>query len=140
LQLALGEVLIATKGYGAREKIATFDRAKKLAEKLGAVPELVWVLRGQFSSVAVREGIHAAEAIADQILDIGARYSVPTALVLGHNLRGLTRLYRGDLADALKHLIRAISLNKENYSQHTTQDPGIEAHIVLAARGESGRG
>ena len=50
LQLALGEVLIATKGYGAHEKEAAFDRARKLAEKLGAVPELVWVLRGQFSS------------------------------------------------------------------------------------------
>jgi predicted ATPase len=44
LQLALGEVLIVTKGYRSDEKVATFDRARKLAEKLGAVLELVWVL------------------------------------------------------------------------------------------------
>jgi predicted ATPase len=43
LQMALGEVLIATKGYRSDEKVATFDRARKLAEKLGAVLELVWV-------------------------------------------------------------------------------------------------
>jgi hypothetical protein len=82
----------------------------------------------------VREEIHAAEAIADQILDIGSRYSEPTARVPGHYFSGLTRFHRGDLADSLKHLMQSISLNKENYSHDTTQDPviGFRCPLIIA--------
>jgi len=131
LQLGVGEALIATRGYGDPEKVSAFERAKTLAKKLDDSKRIVWVLRGQFSSVLVRADMHAAQEIADQIADAGEREGDSQTIVLGHYFHGIMRFYRGDLRAAWDRFNEAFALCDGRYSLDTTQDPGIEALIHL---------
>src|SRR6266498_5544376 len=68
LQIALGAPLIATKGYGATEAGAAYDRALELCRKIGETPELFPVLWGQSVFYLVRAEHKKGRELAEQLL------------------------------------------------------------------------
>src|SRR5262249_22710847 len=61
LQVALGQALLATKGYAAQEPGEVYERARQLCELLGRPPQLGQILVGQYLFRAVRAELEQAE-------------------------------------------------------------------------------
>jgi class 3 adenylate cyclase/tetratricopeptide (TPR) repeat protein len=127
LQVAFGQVLMATKGYAAKEVQEAYKRARELGEQLGDPAQLLFALMGVWVSNLTRNELAAAQAVADQILAAAERDGGPALMVWGHHAIGVTCYHRGDLIGAHTHLERAAALYDEQ--EHTTipHDPGVVA-------------
>ena len=79
LQIALGAPLIATKGYGAPEVGAAYDRALELCRKIGETPELFPVLFGLWAFYLVRAEHKKARELAEQLLNLAERVGDPAS-------------------------------------------------------------
>ena len=88
LQIALGAPLIATKGYGAPEVGAAYDRALELCRKIGETPELFPVLFGLWAFYLVRAELKKARELAEQLLNLAQRVEDPALLLEAHTALG----------------------------------------------------
>jgi class 3 adenylate cyclase/tetratricopeptide (TPR) repeat protein len=133
LQMRLGQVLQAIKGYNAPETDAAFTRARTLGGELGNPTQLVQILRGHFGTTLMRGEVAVARTLADQLHEAAQRDGKPATLIVGHFDQGVWRYYRGCLSEALEHLQRAVSLWDEALNRAIPNDPGVEAHAYMAA-------
>src|SRR5207247_3509700 len=95
LQVALGHVLVATKGYASPEAAQAFARARALGEQLGDTAQLLHVLVGLWTSSLTRGELQAAQVLADEILRLAESNGGSAALVWGHNAAGSALCFRG---------------------------------------------
>jgi predicted ATPase len=91
LQLALGRITVATRGWPSADTAAVYTRARILAERTGA-PESLEVFSGLWSTAITRGEMRAALVLADQVLEIAHGISRPQALVTAHFEQGTSRL------------------------------------------------
>jgi len=136
LQVALGHVLVATKGYSSPEAARTFARARALGQQLGDTAQLLHVLVGLFTSSLLRGELQAAQVLADEMLRLAESNGGPAALVWGHYAAGTTCYSRGELVAAGEHLARAIaSYDEEHHRALPSGDPGVLSlgHAAWAA-------
>jgi class 3 adenylate cyclase/tetratricopeptide (TPR) repeat protein len=124
LQLALGGVMVATRGWSGEECAAAYARAKSLAERTGG-SEAFSVFSGLCSVATGRGEIRTALLLADQALEIASQLKSRQALSLAHFHQALNRFYLGEFVAARTHLIQAT----ENYSEADFRgvflDPGL---------------
>jgi tetratricopeptide (TPR) repeat protein len=132
LQLLLGQVFIATRGYVAAETSAAYDRASILGERLGNLVKVVPSLAGLFSLPMLRGEIGAAQAMADRVLATSERDAKPRTQVWGYYLQGVVRYHRGDLAKAWECLGKARAVYVEDDHRKNSQDPGCETLEYMA--------
>jgi class 3 adenylate cyclase/tetratricopeptide (TPR) repeat protein/energy-coupling factor transporter ATP-binding protein EcfA2 len=125
LQVALGQVLMATKGYAAAEVRAAYARAGELGERVGDPAQVIFTLMGLWVSNLIRCELRAAQAVADQVLAAAEAHG--SLRIWGHLANGVTRYHSGDLAGAWLHLERATSLYREDFYSAIPQDPGVAA-------------
>src|SRR5207247_1335747 len=126
LQVVLGHVLIATKGYGSPEAAQAYARARALGQQLGDTAQLLHVLLGLWTSSLTRGELQAAQVLADEILRLAESSGEPAALMWGHHAAGLTRFFSGELTAAQEYLARAIaSYDEEHHRALPTGDPGV---------------
>jgi class 3 adenylate cyclase/tetratricopeptide (TPR) repeat protein len=126
LQVALGQVLIVTKGYAAEEVKKTYSRARELAERLGNRTQLLFSLIGLWVSNLTRSELDAAQSVADEMLAVAESHR-SDLLIWGHYANGVTRYHRGDLVGARTHVECAVSLYQEQEHRRIPQDPGVAA-------------
>ena len=107
LQLALGGVMAATRGWSGIDTAAVYTRARTLAEQAGAAESLT-VFRGLWASALTRGELRAALVLADQMLEIASGIDTPQALDAAHYAQGFSRLCLGDLPIARQHFRLAI--------------------------------
>ena len=131
LQVALGHVLLATKGYGSPEAAQAFARARALGEQLGDTAQLLHVLLGLFASSFGRRELQAVQVLSDEILRLAESNGGPAALVWGHLTAGMTRYFRGELVAAREHLTGAIASYDEEHHP-LPGDPGVMALSIAA--------
>jgi class 3 adenylate cyclase/tetratricopeptide (TPR) repeat protein len=113
LDLAMGAVMGATRGWSAPETIGLYTKARSLAERGGSAESLD-LFNGLWIAALTRGELRLAQALADQLLSIASnKGNLPIARVLAHNAQGQTRHLLGDLIGARSHFSWAI----ENYCE-----------------------
>jgi class 3 adenylate cyclase/predicted ATPase len=136
LQTALGNALIAARGYGAAETTEAFARAREFganevnARERFAADYGLWVgsfLRGELSS----QRAHAAEFLGD----VAHGPHSPEAGV-AHRAAGLTHWFAGEYVEARDHLERALALfqpgRDDDLAYRFGHDSGVGAMLYLA--------
>jgi class 3 adenylate cyclase/tetratricopeptide (TPR) repeat protein len=140
LASALNRVLQLTKGYAAPETVEAAGRARLLAEKSGAISELIRE-EGRIWQALITAGDYAGAAgLASHIIDlIHAEGDNPTRLAFASLAQVQTSFYTGDLAGVEEHFA-VISPLLDNPDQN--QAPGnnqISLGVASLAAWISGR-
>jgi DNA-binding winged helix-turn-helix (wHTH) protein/predicted ATPase len=106
LHLALGGVLIATRGFTSPEVEQTYARARRLCQQLGETPQRFSALLGlwHFYWMSCTAGLQPARELAAQLLAVAQDQDDTALLLQAHTASGLTYFHTGDLATALAHL------------------------------------
>jgi predicted ATPase len=137
LQIALGPVLMTTKGYGAPEVERAYARARELCRRVGEVPELFAVLHGLWLHYWLRGDISAVLDLAQQLYDLAHRAGDRALRLVASDVMGEVAVYRGDFTAARSHMEQCVSLYDP--SQHRSlgfpyggYDPGMAAHAIGA--------
>jgi tetratricopeptide (TPR) repeat protein len=129
LQLALGNALIAVKGYAAPEVGRAFSRARELCRQLGDTPLLFRVLVGLHRFYMVRGEVHTARELAEQILGLAQSGDDPGPLTEAHQVMGVTLFYLGEFAPAQAHFEQGSAhYDPERHPAHVLlygEDPGV---------------
>jgi class 3 adenylate cyclase/predicted ATPase len=110
LQIALGPVLIATKGFAAPEVEQTYARARALCAQVGETPQLFPTLRGLCLFYQNRGALPTARELGDQLNRLAQRVAVPTLCLEAHDAHGSTLFQLGEYAAARTHLEQGIAL------------------------------
>ncbi|HSU08174.1 MAG TPA: BTAD domain-containing putative transcriptional regulator [Pseudonocardia sp.] len=122
LLAAIGVPLVARRGYGVPEVRRCYERALTLHRRLGRRPGPS-VLRGLALHAVVTCRFDQAEEMGRELIAMGD--SDRTARVEGDYVLGVTHFWRGDFANAERHLAAAVDryriedapLHVERYAQ-----------------------
>src|SRR5262249_19154545 len=104
LQIALGNALMATKGYAAVEVEQTYSRAWQLSQQLlyaGKTSQILPILFGQYGRYISRGEPQSALRVAEAFLDLAQRQH-DQAIIVAHRLMG-HRFVLGELVAARAH-------------------------------------
>ncbi|MBI3246228.1 MAG: AAA family ATPase [Deltaproteobacteria bacterium] len=136
LQVSLGGILIATKGYTAPEVERIYTRARELCQQTGDTPHLFPALRGLWVFSIVRAEHQTAHELGQQLLRLAQSIRDPTLLVEAHQALGITLCFLGDMEAAQEHLEQGIALyDPQQYRALAflyAQDSGVTCRAVAA--------
>ena len=125
LQLGIGAVLMATRGYADAGTGAAYQRASDLGERLGDPTQVVLALTGLVTPPLLRGELDAAKAIADQALAASQRHGKSKTQIWGHHIAGVVEYHRGQFASAWDLLGQAHAEYREEEHSKNPHDPGI---------------
>jgi len=135
LQVILGNVLCASKGYAAPEVEETFSRAYKLGKEVGDPQFLLPLLWGLHAVSFCRAQYKKALAYGEEFVRLAETAQSP-ALVIGYSLLGSSRLWMGALENALTYLRQSASLYSPAEHRVLTwtygHEQGMYAEVFLA--------
>jgi predicted ATPase len=129
LHIALGNALIATKGYAAMEVEQTYRRARELCQEVYAeeTSQIFPILYGRWAFYFIRGEHQAAHQLAEEFLDLAQQQQDPV-IVVAHRAMGWC-FCMGDLVSARPHFEQIATLyNPEQHRALTFQygqDPGM---------------
>jgi predicted ATPase/class 3 adenylate cyclase len=110
LHMALGPVLMATKGNAAAEVEQTYTRARELCQQLGETPQLFVALRGLWRFYQDGGRLSTAREVAEQLLKLAQRQHEATRRMVAHVSLGATLTFMGAFTAARPHLEQGITL------------------------------
>jgi hypothetical protein len=149
LTMTLGNVVNATRGYGAPGQLELWVRAERLCVETGNRREQSSAMNGQ--AIAAMFAGNSANALreAARIIEFGQAAGDRCALLRGHSTLGLQSVFMGDVRTALASALEAISLYREGDYFDVTYgfgtDHGVICHVtaslasMLAGRRSDGR-
>jgi predicted ATPase len=108
-QVALGEALIALKGYAAPEVRAAYARARELCQRIEDLSQLL-PLAGLYKFSVVRGDYHTGRELALAVLELAERVHDPTLFMVAHAMLGYVLFFSGELVAASDQLERSIAL------------------------------
>jgi len=104
LQIALGTIMEATKGFGSKESAQAFTRAREIAEQLGDSPQFFFILLGLWSTSNSRSEIKTSNEISEEMVKIAERDQLPLIEVWAHMTRAMDAYALGNFAKAKSHI------------------------------------
>ncbi len=136
LQVTLGPLLIATRGYTAEETGAAYTRARELCRQVGKTPLLFRVLFGLWAFYIVRAEHEAAYSLGEQLLSLAESQQDTALLIEAHWALGASSFALGEVTSARAHLEWSIAL----YDPHEHRslaflygyDPGMSCQTIGA--------
>lgn len=133
----LGTAYIASRGYAAPQVGPIFKRARELCERVGDNEQLFEIMWGDFAFHIVRGDIRLCTQLADEALEFARGLDDPGILMVAMFLCGLTRLYRGDFAEAREFCEEAIARYDDrertrNWAARIGEDVGVTHRCYLA--------
>jgi tetratricopeptide (TPR) repeat protein len=136
LHMALGPLLMATRGYAAAEVEQTYTRAWALCQQLGETPQRFAALRGLWRVYQVGGRLSTARERAEQLLTLAQRQHDATRLLAAHESLGYTLALMGAFTAARPHLEQGIALTDPE-AQRTLalrygQAPGVQCLVNAA--------
>jgi tetratricopeptide (TPR) repeat protein len=135
LQIALGNALIATNGYGAPEPGEAFTRARELCAQLNKPQQLGVVLFCQFIFRLVRGEFDLAEYHAEEMHHLGETQNDLTWKFFGWYASGNILCWLGQFEDARTHCDNALSLWHPEYRAiAVTPDDAYVVCLMLLSR------
>jgi TOMM system kinase/cyclase fusion protein len=135
LQITLGPVLMAIKGWATPEVEATYTRARELCQQVEENPRLFPALMGLGTFYLARGKLQAARAMREQLLSLAQRQHEPALLLQAHVGLGATLYWLGELAPARIHLEQGRALYDPQQSHSPAfagDDPGVSSQRVMA--------
>lgn len=129
LQIALGNALIAAKGFAAAEVEQSYSRAWQLCHQLygGETSQILPILNGRFGHYMTRGEPQTAYQLAQEFLELAQRQHDP-AVVVAHRCVGWSSTAMGQLVSARAHFEQASALYNPTQHRPLTfqygQDPG----------------
>jgi tetratricopeptide (TPR) repeat protein len=140
LQIALGQALIATRGWGVSEVNDVYARARHLAEKLNRPRELLFALFGQWSYFTIRADFKRARQLAREMRDWSeVRSEVRSdfrARLLSCHASGYTCIHLGEFTVALADMEQGLALfdpaDRQFYADVLAYDPLVALLVHLA--------
>jgi predicted ATPase len=121
LHMALGPVLMATKGDASSEVEQTYSRAQALCQQLGETPQRFVALRGLWMFYRIGGRLATAREVAEQLLTLAQRQPEATRLLVAHASLGTTLAHMGAFTAARPHLEQGMALT----------DPEAERTLAL---------
>jgi DNA-binding winged helix-turn-helix (wHTH) protein/tetratricopeptide (TPR) repeat protein len=131
LQMALGAVLWSSRSWSHPEAGRTYASALKLAEKLDDAPRTVAVLHGLVGAALGSGKFRLARDLGERMLAAAERSADRAALCAAQTRYGETLIWRGQYAEARKHL----ELGSAYYDSHDRSElnlMGLDAPAVAA--------
>lgn len=110
LHIALGALLMTTKGYAAPEVGHAFNRARELCQNMADTPELFSVVRGMWRYYQVGGDLQAARGLAEQCFRLAQSTKDPSVLLAAHVVMGITAYHVGEMTPAHKHFEQGIAI------------------------------
>jgi predicted ATPase/class 3 adenylate cyclase len=108
--LALGVVLIATKGFATPEVESTYASAKSLCQQIGETDHLFPAVWGLWAFYVVGGQLQMASESAEQLLDLAHRGQDASLLLQAHYALGVALFSLGELGSAHAHFEQCSSL------------------------------
>jgi predicted ATPase len=131
LQVSLGVVLAATKGWAAPEVERAYARARELCQQVGETPQLFTVLWGLSQVHIVRADLTKHREVGAQFLSLAEQRSEAILLAVAHWLTGVNLFHVGEFATGLAHLEQAYArYDPQHHPTYVTQfgvDVGVFA-------------
>jgi predicted ATPase len=132
LQLAIGQVMAASRGYSAPETAAAYARARSLSENFDRnLPPAV--VLGLWAVALTRGDLSGARQLADCALERCGPGSRRIVQSWAHYIQGQTRFFCGDLREAEAHLLRSVELFDGEGSGAFPQNPQIDSLAVAGS-------
>jgi predicted ATPase len=132
LQLALGQAVIAVKGWSVLEVERALTRARELCERVGETPELFSALGGLWGVHLMRGELPTAYELAEHFLRRAQSAHDPVPLLYAQLDLGTTLFRMGELLLAREHFEIGIQLYDP---ERHRQDIGIDAGVGCLSYG-----
>lgn len=134
-QIALGNALVAAKGYASPEVGRLYSQARELCQQMGETPQLFPVLHGLHRFYLSRGELLTARELGEQMLRLAQQRQDPLLLVPARRAIGATLWFLGEFALSKAHLEQGLALydpeQHPTYIQLYGQDEGVAclAHV-----------
>jgi class 3 adenylate cyclase/predicted ATPase len=135
LQIALGNALMALRGYSAEETDAAFRRARELCLEAGDRTQLLRVLWGQFTGDFASGRERASLTFAEELLKLSERLEDSGGRQMGHASVGASLLHLGSFGEALvqfEHALAIGTVNQREWAFRYGQSGSVVAHSYLS--------
>ena len=126
LQTALGAVIMATHGWGAKEAEAAYSRARTLWQDLGESRRLFPALWGLWLFHWGRGSLSTAKQVADELLELACRVDDSALFLQAHHAAWATAFSRGDLEATMAHTDEGLRLYDAD--RHTAMAASYGSH------------
>jgi DNA-binding winged helix-turn-helix (wHTH) protein/predicted ATPase len=110
LQITLGPVLMATRGYAAPEVGHAYTRARELCRQVGETPQLFPTLWGLWAFYLVGAEHARAHDLGEQLLAVAQGVQDPALLLQAHYTLGLPLFNFGKFVPAREHFEQSLAL------------------------------
>ena len=136
MQIALGNALMATKGWAAPEVEHAYIRARALCHQMATTSHLFPVLYGLCAFSFVQARLHTALERGQEFLHLAQQQPDAAPLLVAHRVLGVTLFYRAEFGAAHRHLHQCLALYDP--LQHRAlaflygQDPQVAGLAFLA--------
>jgi len=110
LQIALGPVLMITRGHGGPDVERVYNRARVLCQQVEETAQVFPVLWGLWQFYLFRAEYQTSHELGQQLLSLAHSAQDPALLLMAHDALGTTLLFQGPLAASLTHFEEAIAL------------------------------
>jgi predicted ATPase len=133
LQTNYAHAILWSKGFGADEAKAAFERSAALAARLGLPAEGLPALYGQWAWSILRGEISAARDIAERFLRETQAEGGAAEIGVAHRAVGWSCLYLGNLAEARRQLELALNSYDRDRDTEVRGKFGLDAGVVVTA-------
>jgi predicted ATPase/DNA-binding winged helix-turn-helix (wHTH) protein len=123
LQLALGYVLLITRGFADREVEQAYRRARELCQHIADPHRLMQTLSGSYVVHQTRAEHQKTRELGAQLLQLAEHTQQARILLFAHEALGQNRYFLGEFAASREHCEQGIRLSP--YHKHTHFDPGV---------------
>jgi class 3 adenylate cyclase len=110
LQIALGQTLYATQGFGATPVGEAYARSRQLCDQLKRPRQLFAAVSGQWTHHQLRAELDRAQQLAAELRQLGDMLDDDSARSLACRRSGFTGLFLGDFASSRVYLERSLAL------------------------------
>ena len=136
IQIQLGPVLMALKGYAAPEVEQVYTRAHQLCQQLPYTPYWLPALWGLWMVYNVRAELQAACDYGENLLELAQAQQGAADLLRAHRGLGTTLMFRGQYLHAHTHLQQACAqyntMQQDDETDHYSFDHGSSTHSFMA--------
>ncbi len=134
LQISIGHIFAATKGFGSAEEMQAYQRAREIAVQLGDSPQFFFILLGLWSTANTHSDMKASEELANELIRIAERDKIPMYVVWAYFTRGITDYALGRFAEVGTSVEKMLQNYKTEEHTWSPFDPQVTVrnHATLA--------
>jgi predicted ATPase len=129
LQIALGNLLMASQGYGSPEVARVYGRARELCGQVEATPQLLPVLYGLWAYYTIRAEFSTARQLAEETLRLSQHQPGPDVF-FAHRMLGSLSYYIGEFASARSHIEQRLALYDPRQRQTFVTLYGVDPKVL----------